>query len=181
MADQSSEQRTGNYRALWLELARRTREPLGHPSFVIYFLLAVVGFAGLGLWLELYAYFTTVPAPSFGPLRTALTTFFPALAGSTALQLIWAEHQRFLRSFAVLCLVILLLMAVVTAANSRVQDFWAVGFGILSSVAACWIWWITNADQPDFRDEIDPDDAVGGGRDSLNKAQLPGSLEGIDH
>jgi hypothetical protein len=69
----------------------------------------------------------------------------------------------------------------VTATTSHVGDFWAMTFGILSSVAACWVWWVTNADQKDLLDQIDPDAPVGGDREAVKENKLSGSLDGIDH
>jgi hypothetical protein len=184
MTDPEIHQRTKalHYSALGQELWRRTRDPIGHPSFVIFFLLAVVGCAGLGLWIEVWAYFSSDQSGELDSVRTALTTYFPALAGSTVLQLIWAESSgRSLRAFALLCAFMIVLMTIVSSAGSKFDDGTAIWVGIVASIGAGWIWWITNADQQDFQDKIDPDAAIGGGRDRVESRQLSGSLDGFYH
>ena len=51
--------------ASWTKLARelrkRTVEPTRHVSFVIYFLVAVVMFGGLGIWISSARYWFFVP------------------------------------------------------------------------------------------------------------------------
>src|ERR1700728_2019124 len=94
------------YRDLGRELARRTSEPLRYPSFLIYFIVAVLGVGGLGFWYELQNYFAA-PVGTHATLeaaRTAIMTLLPALVCSSALQAILAEDRKDLRAFAFLIL-----------------------------------------------------------------------------
>lgn len=148
---------------LWRELKKRTLQPLRHPSFVIYFVVAVIVVGGAGVWLELITYLQAVAAkrcPSLDALRTALVTFFPALAGCACLQLIWAEdHQRALRAFAILVLFAVSILALVLGLIPAIEHRTALFIGLFPSAIALWIWWVANAKQPDL---LDPDAPTGG-------------------
>lgn len=167
----------------WVELARelkkRTFEPVAHASFVIYFVVAVIVIGGVGFWIELYAYLllatpSTGQADPVSALRTAVITFFPALAGSACLQLVWAEnHQKALRAFGILFLCLMTVIALAISPNA-VGNRSALVFGFFSSIAALWTWWIANARQKDLLD-IDPDAPLGGNRN----ADIPGNLDGF--
>lgn len=97
MADQAFKADEPNsWVLLGRELLRRSRSPLQHFSFVAYFLVAVVGLGGIGIWLELEA-MSRVPQTTLNPLvsvRTALISFFPALAGTSCMQLIWSDESK---------------------------------------------------------------------------------------
>ena len=146
-----------SWRRLRRELGRRSLEPCGHVSFVFYFFVAVVTFGGAGIWTELRAYLNFVPTPnqpdpSLASLRTAVITFFPALAGSSCMQLIWAEdHERSLRAFAVVILTVLLL-AIFFLTPEGVSNGLAITGGLVASIIALWSWWIANAKQKDLLD-----------------------------
>lgn len=164
---------------LWHELVKRTKSPTRHVSFVIYFLVAVVIFGGLGVWTELRSYWFFIPtdehpSPTLESVRTAIITFFPALAGSAGMQLIWAENKdRSLRAFAFFVVTILGLVIFFTAPAS-VSDQIAIAAGSAASAVALWTWWIANANQKELLDPINPDAATG--PEDLT-GDLPGDLE----
>lgn len=166
------------YRKLTAELRRRTIEPVAHPSFVAYFLVAIVGFGGLGVWLELYRYiYAAQPAPPLDGLRVAINTFYPTLAGAASLQLLWAENdKKELRSVAVLLFVLFIAIAL-WVSPPVIENKPAIITGSLVSIAALWCWWIANADAHDFHD-TNPDAAVGAERGS---EPLRGGLDEYEH
>lgn len=165
-----------SWRRLGRELRKRSSDPVGHFSFVSYFFVAVVIFGGAGIWTELRAYLNFVPTidqpcPSLASLRTAVITFFPALAGSSCMQLIWAEdHERSLRAFAVAVLTALI-VAIFFITPESVSDGAALAGGAVASILALWSWWIANAKQKDL---LDPDAATGG---KATGGELPGDLD----
>lgn len=171
MTHQSTDPETSRslFRELRKEIVERTLKPLKHPSFVIYFLIAVLGCSALGIWLELYAYI--YPNPMHWParptdaLRTAILTFFPVVAGTAAMQLIWSESVKHYRSAALLILVLFVFVELVIS-PSRISNGSALFVGTLASLLSLWVWWIANANQPGLLDIVDPADAVGG--DKLN-------------
>lgn len=161
---------------LFRELRKRTVEPVFHASFVMYFCVAVVLVGGSGVWFEMHSYLLHVPTsehplPSTSALRIAVITFFPALAGSSCMQLIWAEdHHKSLRAFAITALAALT-GTVFAIAPSAVSNSAALWTGVVASVIALWTWWIANAKQRDLLDI----DAATGKRDT--GGDLPGNLD----
>jgi hypothetical protein len=139
------------------ELWNRTKEPAAHASFVLYFLIAVVMIGAGGVWIELYSLLVLAGpvnsiAPSESGLRTAVITFFPALAGSACMQLVWAEDRnKYLRSFAVFVLFVMTILAIGISPNviSSKSVFFV---GSIASLLALWTWWIANAKQHDLLD-----------------------------
>jgi hypothetical protein len=167
------------YTALGRQLVRRTIDPLGYPSFAIYLLVGVIGFGGLGFWIELYRFVNASSAQaSLDAARIALVTLFPALVGSCALQAVLAESERNLRAFAMLVLVLSLVMAFVVGPTSALSNPRALAIGLLAWLASVWFWVVTNAEQREFRDRIEPSAPLGG--DDLN-ATLSGSLDDYTH
>lgn len=170
---------SSSWSAVTRELIKRTFRPLSHFSFVAYFFGAVVLFGGLGVWLELYSYLvltpaTHEPAHPLASLRTALITFFPALAGSACMQMIWAEqYQKFLRAFAVIALLILAAFALMITPK-EVGHGTAINIGVACSIFALWTWVVANAKQQDL---LDADAPLG---NKNPNAKLAGNLDGFE-
>lgn len=166
---------------LWKEVVERTKKPKGHPSFVIFFVIAVLGFGALGIWIELYGYIypdlMPWPPQPTDALRTAVLTFFPAVAGTAAMQLVWAESSKHFRSAAFLVLVVFLVAALLVS-PSRITNESALIVGVIASLLSLWVWWIANSTQADLLDVVDPEDAVGGQNPEV---PLPGSLNEFQH
>lgn len=70
-------------------LVTRTVEPTRSVPFVFYVLLGPFLFGGLQIWVEILKWWHSGMRPEYSGLITAISTFFPALAGSTALQLVF--------------------------------------------------------------------------------------------
>ncbi|MYM87699.1 hypothetical protein GTP91_10955 [Rugamonas sp. FT82W] len=140
-----------HWRQLGVELKRRTTMPLEHPSFVFFFLVAILIVGPIGVWVELYGYITRIP-PNAAPLRSSFTSFVPAFLAATCMQLIWAEDQRkSLRAFSIL------ILAVCTVGllfcNSRdFADGRAIFLGFILVALSMWMWWVANANQKEFMD-----------------------------
>lgn len=154
-----------NGQSHWLELGRelwkRTTGGLRHPSYVIFFVVAIVGIGAVGFWIEVYVWWFAKPAISTTSIRTAMVAFVPAFMASTSMQLIWAEsHQRSLRAMSILLLVTCL-VGLSVCRTLPVDNEWAIYAGIFSCVIAVWTWWIANANQADFLDDWNPAFAKG--------------------
>lgn len=166
------------YRELLEEIKRRSLEPFEQISFIVYFLVAILGLGGLGVWVELHHWIYDPSChPSLSGLRTAVNTFYPALAGASALQLVFSEQAKHIRSFAILLFVAFIATAL-WLAPAIITDRSAIIAGSIASLAALWCWCIANADAPEFKD-TDPDAAVGGGDPAMKP--LPGELNGFQH
>ena len=171
----------GLYQEIAEELRERTARPFRHPSFVVFFVCAVLGLGALGIWLELFSYIypdrTVYPNSETDALRTALLTFFPAVAGTAAMQLMWAESSKHFRSVAFAILGVFLVVALVIS-PARISNGSALLFGALASALSLWVWWIANAKQADLLDELNPSAPVGGDNVQI---KLAGSLDDFQH
>lgn len=164
-----------HWRHLKKSLLDRTLRPWQHPSFVLYFLVAVVLIGAAGIWLEVHKLlFGAVDCASGSALRTALITFFPALAGSACMQIVLAEdEQKSMRAVAI-CLLTVLTAVALCISPATVRETAAIWIAATCSLIALWTWWIANALQTDFQDG---NDAPVGKSDP--KSDLQGSLVGF--
>jgi len=181
MTRTDSSKRSAVYLEIWNELKDRSVSPWTHPSFLFYFIVSVVGFGGLGIWLELYVAIYperwSYPSEESDALRTAIVTFFPVVAGTAATQLLWAEKdakQKHLRSTAFALLTLFLALAL-WIYPQRISNTSAICVSAIASIGALWMWVVANAKQVDLLDEIDPSDSVGGSVGT----PLPGSTHGF--
>jgi len=165
------------WRKLKLELKDRTIGPVveGHVTFGLYFFIGVVVFGGLGFWYECARLWNN-PAAGPSAMLTSLVTFFPALVGSTSIQMIFEEDEnRRMRAFAVTYLIVFALLATALTFLERIPTWVSFVVSGAASLAALWIWWVANAKNPAFRDEVNDETPLGG-----SVAQTPaGTLDGF--
>ena len=160
------------------ELWQRTWSPWRSPSFLIYFVVSVIGFGGLGVWLELYELSFSSPGTvdaRLSALRTAILAFFPVVAGTAATQLLWAEDAKHLRSTA-FALLSLFLVAALCIYPERVSFKIALIVGGTACLGSLWMWVVANANQHGLLDQIDPVNSTGG---AAVQRELPGSFDGF--
>jgi len=138
------------------ELWKRTRRGVKHPSYVMFFLVAILGVGAVGIWIELYTWLAAKPAISNGSIRTSLVAFVPAFMASTSMQLIWAESQRSLRATA-LTLAFVCMIGWIFCKILPPENDYAIFAGVFSSLVALWTWWIANANQADIMDGWSPE------------------------
>lgn len=167
-----------NYRLLADELTRRAVQPTRHPSFVLYFIAANLGFGAVGIWVELHSYVTAGPEAerSLAAIRTALLTYVPAVAGTAAMQLVWETSAKHTRALAV-TIALILAGAAIGLFPKDVPDSTTISLGLLAAIGSLTLWWLANADQATLLDDpIDPQDAVGG---DIGETMLPGDTSGF--
>ncbi len=161
---------------LWEDISRRTSRPLSSIPFLVYVLIAIVLFGGLGIWAELLRMIVTDKFELSG-LITAIITFFPTLIGTTTLQLILASSNRgekVMTAFAILILFLFLVAAILLPFFRSTHPEHVLAIGIGCSLASIWVWWMTNGLDQTFHSNR-PDDASGG--DTSREPQ--GNLKGI--
>lgn len=151
------------YGRLWEEIKRRWKAPRGHPTFAIFFIGSFLVFAAAGVWLEFFKlWFGWGPEPgSPSALRTAIATYFPAILGSSILQLAISDSLRSLRALGHLVGTFFLVLAFALVFSATLLDSAAIFIGLLASAASLACWWIVNADESSFRDEPLPEVATG--------------------
>lgn len=176
MADNVNEGTSRYWPILGRELERRLLSPCSHPSFLIFFIVAIIGIAPFGTWSELYEYVMD-PNGSLTKLRASIVSFVPAFVAATLMQLIWAE-ERMMRAFAIL-LAALCGLPWILCMSGRISDKPATIWGGVSIAIALIMWWIANANTREILDSPSQDlDAVGGVLDP--NRPLPGSLSGFE-
>lgn len=165
---------TNSWPLFFGELVRRTRSPARHVSFVLYFFLGVIVLGGLGIWVELIEY---IHHPeSLAALRTALVVFFPALIGTSCMDLLWSDNEKkYMRAFSVI--IVAIFVATIFVERATTSSGIALCISTIASLAALWVWWVANADQPHLRD-VNLDAPVGG-EASPAKTRLPGDETGF--
>lgn len=139
---------------LWHQL----RTPLGQVSFWTYLILAVWGFGGLGVWVEVIKHVRG--ADNIESILTAIYTYFPAVAFGSSMQLIIREDtRRHVRSFALLIGAIL----VIIASLQGLELFYHYEFmwSYIGVLIATILWWCANGSDENLHDNISPDASLG--------------------
>lgn len=155
----------GGWARLATELRRRTREPISNPPFVFFFIPGVVIFGGLGIWAEVVKIAITESSAGLAGLITAIITFYPALGGSTTIQLVFAsfnEKDKTLLSLGVFLLCLFPISALLLSLFSGRYPISVLVLGIILSLSVVWVWWITNCDDVTYKQMSTPDAATGG-------------------
>ena len=165
----------GGFAHLRRELVRRTKTPLGHVTFCVYAFLAICVFGLLSVWLEVYQFVVQGDWTRDEALRTSIVTFFPALAGPAALQLVFTDGvSKPLRAFAVLTGVVLAIVATVLQLHKGMLVRIVYPLAILACITSIWFWLVAIGQDPAFNDNIDIDAPVGGSPDATPAGDLTG-------
>lgn len=154
-----------HWRILRKEICTRMVVPASHPSFVMYFILAVILIGPAGVWFELYQFTIAGPSRTADALLTSIATFSPALMASSCLQAIWERPLRSFQAFLIFLSSVCGIGWLIFVAAPLPKSY-SIGLGLFLSVIALGVWWMSNANQKDLRDDISDAAAVGG--DDLN-------------
>jgi hypothetical protein len=143
----------------------------------VYFFVGVVGFGGLGIWIEWVKYEKSYAGAELSGLITAVLTFFPALVGSTSIQWIFAittpdRTDKTIVAFALFSFSLFMMAAILLAVFTECHEATVLSIGILCSAIAAWVWCLSASDDETYKRKPRPDAATGG---STNR-DLPGSL-----
>lgn len=156
------------------EVKRRLAKPAGHFTFWVYLLVGIGGASAFGVWYELLPLLLGRPGADQDSLFTALLTFFPALAGPSALQLLLEDNPKPMRTFAIF-LVVVFFALVVWLGFAQPECAWiaylSAGFSCLLAVL---VWWITGGQDRAYNDGNEDRFPLGGRPED----QPTGSLEG---
>lgn len=186
-----------HWRHFLRDVVERLLTPLLHPTFVWYLIGGVILLGGVPVAIEFFRFkiemqqyvaattadpAAVIPRPSKQAILTALHTFYPALAWSSAMQINFAdskEVKKSLRSFAfVVATVALLLSILMTAARVLFTETASLQVGSVGVVLAIFLWWMANAKEQTFRDP-DPGQTSQGGSVSVPTSELAGGTIGF--
>lgn len=187
-----------HWRQFVTDVVERLLTPLLHPTFVWYLIGGVLLLGGVPVAIEFFRFKIEMqqyaaamaanptalpPPPSRQAILTALHTFYPALAWSSAMQINFADSdhvKKSLRSFAfVVATVALLLSILMTAARVLFTETVSLQVGTLGVVLAVFLWWMANAKEQTFRDP-DPGQTSQGGSVSVPTSELAGGTSGFE-
>ncbi|TPG10811.1 hypothetical protein [Sphingomonas oligophenolica] len=108
----------------------------------MFFIGSFLMFAAVGVWLEFFKLCVGIgPEPGTAvALRTAIATYFPAVLGSSVLQLLISETLRSLRALAFLIGILFGALALVLVFAASLANWAAIILGLIASAAAlsCW-------------------------------------------
>ncbi|MDK1389671.1 hypothetical protein QN224_30370 [Sinorhizobium sp. 8-89] len=156
------------------ELSHRFLTPMGHFTFWVYLFVGIVFFGGFGVWYEVIPFWFSRPGSTSAGIYTALLTFFPALAGSSALQLLFAEGQKPLKAFSVAYAVVFIALAVWLGFAKPSNPIIAFTGATIGALLAILMWWLTSGNDPAFNDAIDDRSTLGADPKSTPKGDLNG-------
>ena len=163
----SREEEVGEWKYLGRELIRRTKQPWKHVSLVLYVLVAIVVFGGLGIWVEIVKIGTADEFRGTSELFAAMATFYPALVGASALQMIFLSldsANKIMGAFAIAAWVLSIVMGLLVAVFYSGSPTTCITLVVVMGIAAVWLWMIAHADDPIYkRGRIDS--ASGGSTD----------------
>ncbi|WP_114954999.1 hypothetical protein [Sphingosinicella terrae] len=152
----------GGWRDFRRDLARRWREPFRHATYCFFFIASVIFVGGLGIWLEFVMLARSDPPASTTNLRTAIATFFPALIGSTCLQILFGTYLKAMKAFSIVFTLIFSAIGAWLIMDDALRPQTAFFVGGASTLASLWYWWIANADNADYYDDRAPTASIGG-------------------
>ncbi|VVO11472.1 hypothetical protein PS708_03460 [Pseudomonas fluorescens] len=156
-------------------LASRSKDPWGHPSFVMFFFVGVLFFGGLGIWVEIVRVSVLLSdEASFKTICFAINVFYPSLGCASMLQFILGDYPKMLRALGVL-LCFIFVVACGSIGFLQLYTPFGLVVEIILSALALWCWWIANAKNPDF---LEPDPTAASGPADVS-TPLSGTLDGF--
>jgi O-antigen/teichoic acid export membrane protein len=148
---------------IYRELARRTKRPSGQFVYWAHFVMCVVLLGGLALWIELIQQ-NHLPQSQrdWNNTYTSLVTIFPALIGSSSVQMVFEAGNRRVHAFSLIMCFVALITGAALISAPRPADTATWVWAIAMTVFSLWIWWIANADNTRLHDEPPGDAPLGG-------------------
>lgn len=136
-------------------------------SFVIYFIIAIIGFGCWGFWVELTKlHILNDENASDKDVMIALGTIFPALIGPTTLYIIYQSIRKNnlgLSSFGILVLLASFICALFIEMLNEMYPDPTFYFAIILTILAMALWIFTYRKDPVFYDDLPkPDIPIGG-------------------
>lgn len=128
----------------WSELKEflifRTKKPISHPEFIVYFLLVILIIGGLGVWSDLFRANDLNKSISNNLNAYALTI----IAAST-IELIFSKETILKNTLTLISvgIIVIYIFLFFILNNNNVPT---LIFSVLSTLIALYIWWIANAE-----------------------------------
>ena len=162
---EASQAETNEWKYLTCELWNRTREPFCSVSSVVFTIVAVILFGGLGIWVEVIKLVLMHCEADLGGVTTAVLTFFPALIGTTSIQLVldsYNKKDKTFIAFALFMFCIFVGIAIALPPFATVAPQLVLTCGGCASALAVWFWWVANSRDDTFQRTPRVDASAGG-------------------
>lgn len=147
-----------------------------HAPFTLAFFGGLVAFGAIGVWIELYWLLTDPGTTGLGGLRSAVSTFFPAIFCSVALQMTFEDGLKAVRgigvSAALLSIAVFAMMW-----DHNLAEGSRLAIGLLATSGSLWLWCAANGGSQSYRERA-VDAPLG---DIALDATLQGDFKGIKH
>jgi hypothetical protein len=189
---------------LGVEIVERLMIPTLHPTFIFFLIAGILVLGGVPFELEYVRYLISRDAvktageaataaglqvppgeASFDAVLTALHTFYPVLAWSSAMQMNFVDSEepshppKSLRALAfVLATATLLISILMTGAKALFSDTVSMHWGYIGVFLSVLLWWLANSKERTFRDRSLGANAQGGS-DSTPIDAMPGDTKGF--
>lgn len=133
----------------WLELKlffkNRIITPVYHPEFIIYFILIIIGFGGIGIWFCIYDECSKNVFSHLNVISNILS-FSVAIVAAGSIELMFADNKilkapLLLISISIIFLSILFYILIINE-GSPLYYFFAIPMALFS----LFVWWIANAE-----------------------------------
>lgn len=152
---------------------KRLLKPVGHPSYWFYFWLVVVGLGGIGVWKAVFF------DQKLQAVTSNLMTFFPAVAGSSAFEIVLSRDEEKIPKSArtaTLLLAGIFVVAVIFIWHDDTRGIAAI-VACLAALLSLALWWVANAENDSLLDSRPGKGAFGDEANAQTKGEL-GNLKG---
>ncbi len=150
----------------WHVLHRRWTRPSGQLSFWTFLVVGIIILGGLAVWIEIYRYAYHVPAQpgehaALAPLQLALATAGLAVAGPSAMQLLYSRDKLAIVA-AIILFTIEMIFAMYLMVFGEPKECGTLGGGLICIGVAVVAWALANGEDDIFQDDVANDASMGG-------------------
>lgn len=159
MEENISSTKYNGFKDAWTFIWENSKKPFPHTTFWVYFLLATLGFGGLGVWYELYH-----TANNYASLKVAIILFAPPLINSAYFQILLSNKpskgcKAFLGGITAIGNLIFLYLI---DQKSNIFSISLIITTIILLVLSLWLSWLHSSLNDDLYDAPPPKASIGG-------------------
>lgn len=133
----------------WLELklffSNRIVTPICHPEFIIYFILIIIGFGGIGIWFCIYDEYSKNIFNHLNVMSNMLS-FSVAIVAAGSIELMFVDNKILKSPLLLISVGIIILSSLCYLMLINHNDPLYYLFVIPLAFFSLFIWWIANAE-----------------------------------
>ncbi len=159
MDENLSPTKYNGFKDSWKFIWDNSKKPFPHTTFWVYFLIATIGFGGLGVWYELYN-----ASNNYSSLKVAIILFAPPLINSAYFQILLSSKptkacKAFLGGITAFGNLIFLYLIDHKSTTFTISLIFTT---IILVVISLWLSWLHSSLNEDLYDAPPPKASVGG-------------------